>query len=283
MDERYYEEHSPWIMQHEQNKNYLEMTNVMKQYPNGFKAVNGLNLKMYADQIFVLLGHNGAGKSSTISVLTGLYEPTEGEAEVFGIDMFKEFRKVREILGICPQFDIIFDLLTPEEHLDIFYDFKGGDMDPYKKKNEIDTLLEDVGLEEKRNFQTAKLSGGNQRKLSVAMALCGGSKLIILDEPTSTLDLSARRLLWNMLKEYRKDRIILLTTHYMDEADILGDRIGIMVKGKVTCLGSSLFLKKKFGCGYNLTMLKASTEMNSKVLKYAKERLGENCKLKSQN
>jgi len=124
----------------------------MKQYPNGFKAVNGLNLKMYADQIFVLLGHNGAGKSSTISVLTGLYEPTEGEAEVFGIDMFREFRKVREILGICPQFDIIFDLLTPEEHLDIFYDFKGGDTDPAKKKAEIDALLEDVGLEEKRNF-----------------------------------------------------------------------------------------------------------------------------------
>jgi len=95
------------------------------------------------------------------------------------------------------------------------------------------------------------------------------------------LDLSARRLLWNMLKEYRKDRIILLTTHYMDEADILGDRIGIMVKGKVTCLGSSLFLKKKFGCGYNLTMLKASTELNNKILPYAKEHLGENCKLKS--
>lgn len=86
-----------------------------------------------------------------------------------------------------------------------------------------------------------------------------------------------------MLKEYRKDRIILLTTHYMDEADILGDRIAIMVKGKITCLGSSLFLKKKFGCGYNLTMLKSSQDINTKILPYAKEKLGENCKLKSQS
>jgi len=92
--------------------------------------------------------------------------------------------------------------------------------------------------------------------LSVAIALCGNSKFVLLDEPTAGMDLQARRSLWNMLRLYRRDKVIILTTHYMDEADVLGDRIGIMVNGKLVCLGSSLFLKKKFGYGYNLTIVK---------------------------
>ena len=105
--------------------------------------------------------------------------------------------------------------------------------------------------------------------MSVAIALCGGSRFVLLDEPTSGMDLQARRQLWNMLKECKKDRIVVLTTHYMDEADILGDRIGIMANGKLTCLGTSMFLKNKFGVGYNLTIVKASTEPNTSILDYS--------------
>jgi ATP-binding cassette subfamily A (ABC1) protein 3 len=123
----------------------------------------------------------------------------------------------------------LFELLTPEEHLDIFYDFKGGD--PAKKQGEIKKLIKDVGLDIDKNKQAGSLSGGNRRKLSVTIALCGGSKLVLLDEPTSGMDLQARRSLWNMLRNYRRERIILLTTHYMDEADILGDRVGVMANG----------------------------------------------------
>lgn len=137
--------------------------------------------------------------------------------------------EVRQEMGVCPQHDILFELLTPEEHLDIFYDFKGGD--PEKKEEEIKKLIKDVQLTPDKEKQSASLSGGNKRKLSVAIALCGGSKLVLLDEPTAGMDLQARRSLWNMLRNYRRDRIILLTTHYMDEADILGDRVGIMVAG----------------------------------------------------
>jgi ATP-binding cassette subfamily A (ABC1) protein 3 len=122
--------------------------------------------------------------------------------------------------------------------------------------------MKDCGVYDKRNALAYQLSGGNKRKLSVAIALCGGSKFILLDEPTSGMDLQSRRQLWNMLKEYKKDRIVVLTTHYMDEADILGDRIGIMTKGKMTCLGSSIFLKSKFGLGYTMTIIKATTEPN---------------------
>ena len=138
--------------------------------------------------------------------------------------------------------------------MEIFYDFKCPDPNPVKKALEIEKLLTDVGIDDKRTDLASKLSGGSQRKLSAALALCGGSKLIIMDEPTSSLDLTARRKVWNMLKEYKKDRIILLTTHYMDEADILGDRIGIMVRGKITTLGTSLFMKQKFGTGYHLVV-----------------------------
>lgn len=119
-----------------------------------------------------------------------------------------------------------------------------------------------------------QLSGGNRRKLSVGIALIGGSKFVLLDEPTSGLDLSARRRLWDMLKSYKNDRIIILTTHYMDEADILGDRIGIMAEGKVICLGSSLFLKNRFGVGYNLTMVKTNKEPNLKIHNHLIQNLG---------
>ena len=171
--------------------------------------------------------------------------------------------KVRQLMGVCPQHDVLFANLTPEEHLDIFYDFKGGD--PAKKKEEINSLILDVGVKPDAKKRAGSLSGGNKRKLSVAIALCGGSRLVMLDEPTAGMDLSARRGLWDMLKNYRRDRIIILTTHYMDEADVLGDRIGIMAAGKILCLGSSLFLKNRFGSGYKVTMVKKLKTKNEKV------------------
>lgn len=193
-------------------------------------------------------------------MITGLLEKTKGSGQVFNLDMFEQRDEVRQLMGVCPQHDILFDLLTPEEHLDIFYDFKGGD--PAKKQGEIKKLIKDVGLDLDRNKQASSLSGGNRRKLSVTIALCGGSKLVLLDEPTSGMDLQARRSLWNMLRNYRRERIILLTTHYMDEADILGDRVGVMVNGQLKCIGSSLFLKNRFSDGFKLTMVKKHKTIN---------------------
>lgn len=135
-------------------------------------------------------------------------------------------------------------------------------------------MLKDVDLLVHKDTMAKNLSGGNKRKLSVAIALIGGSKLVLLDEPTAGMDLNARRKLWNMLKNQKHNRIIILTTHYMDEADILGDRIGIMSGGKLVCLGSSLFLKNRFGVGYNLTMVKNHKEPNTKVGPYFEQHLG---------
>jgi ABC-type multidrug transport system ATPase subunit len=123
-------------------------------------------------------------------------------------------------------------------------------------KDEINSLLKDFNLVSDKDKPVNTLPIGERRKVSVCMAFIGGSKLVFLDEPTSGMDLAARRNLWDILKKYKRDRIIILTTHYMDEADVLGDRIGIMAKGKLACLGSSLFLKNRFGTGYKITFVK---------------------------
>jgi ATP-binding cassette, subfamily A (ABC1), member 3 len=265
------------LIKQEADKKILKVTDLKKTFENGFQAVKGVNLKMYNGQIFALLGHNGAGKTTTISMLTGLINSTSGFAEVFGVDLFEDMNEVRHFLGVCPQHDILFDLLTPEEHLEIFCDFKGV---PRKEQAEqIKKMLIDVDVYHHRDTVAENLSGGSRRKLSVAIALIGGSKLVLLDEPTSGMDLSARRKLWNMLKNYKHNRIIILTTHYMDEADILGDRIGIMTGGQLICLGSSLFLKNRFGVGYNLTMVKKTKESNKMIGKYLMAHLGPEVKL----
>ena len=129
-------------------------------------------------------------------------------------------------------------------------------------------MIVDSGLDPDRKKNAKSLSGGNRRKLSVSISLCGNSRLVLLDEPTAGMDISARRALWNMLKNYKNNRIIILTTHYMDEADVLGDRIGIMADGKVLCLGSSLFIKNRYGAGYKLTMVKKFKTENTKIQPY---------------
>jgi ATP-binding cassette subfamily A (ABC1) protein 3 len=250
----------------EASGDFLKISNLQKTFSGGFKAVRGVNVKMYDSQIFALLGHNGAGKTTMISMLTGLIKKSQGQASCYNTDLFEEMEEVREFMGVCPQHDVLFDLLTPREHLDIFYDFKGGK--PERKQQEIDSLIRDVGLTIDQRKPAKTLSGGNKRKLSVSIALCGGSRLVLLDEPTSGMDLGARRNLWDMLKSYKKDRIIILTTHYMDEADVLGDRIGIMCKGTLQCIGSSLFLKNRFGIGYKVTFVKKRRRAHPAIDKF---------------
>ena len=132
-------------------------------------------------------------------MLTGLLTKTEGSAQIFGKDMFTQMDSVRQMMGVCPQHDVLFDLLTPEEHLDIFYDMKGGSQD--RKQEELRSLIQDIGVTFQDKTKLAMtLSGGNKRKLSVAIALCGNSRLVVLDEPTAGMDLNSRRSLWDMLR-----------------------------------------------------------------------------------
>lgn len=220
-------------------------------------AVKNLNLNMYEDQITVLLGHNGAGKSTTMSMLTGLFSPTSGTAYIDGKDIRTDLNSIRGSLGLCPQHNVLFNELTVREHITFFSKLKG-----LKKKNDIEEQIRKyvnlLELMPKINAQSSTLSGGMKRKLSIGIALCGDSKIVMCDEPTSGMDPAARRALWDLLIQEKKGRTILLTTHFMDEADVLGDRIAIMAEGDLKTVGSSFFLKKKFGVGYRLVCVKAA-------------------------
>uniref|UniRef100_A0A671VLC0 P-type phospholipid transporter n=1 Tax=Sparus aurata TaxID=8175 RepID=A0A671VLC0_SPAAU len=233
----------------------VSIRNLVKIYKKGAKlAVNHLNMKFYEGQITSFLGHNGAGKTTTISVLTGLFPPTSGTVYIKGMDIRHDMDIIRRTLGVCPQHNVLFDILTVEEHVWFYGCLKG--LSEAEVKAELDTLLDDVGLLHKRHEQTKNLSGGMQRKLSVAIAFVGGSKVVVLDEPTAGVDPYSRRGIWDLLLKYRKDRTIILSTHYMDEAELLGDRIAIISQGKLCCCGSPLFLKSRLGSGYYLTVVK---------------------------
>ena len=218
-------------------------------------AVDGLNLDIYEGQIFGLLGHNGAGKTTTISMLTGLIAPTEGEMTIHGNLLSQNLDKLRENLGVCPQHSVLFPDLTPLEHMALFCMFKGMS-DKEKIKQLSLQKLSELELAHKKDTQAKNLSGGQRRKLQLALALIGDSQIVLLDEPTSGMDLTARRHMWDMLKNNKNGRIIILTTHYMEEADVLADRIAIMSQGKLRCCGSSLFLKSRYGVGYYLVMVR---------------------------
>ncbi|XP_050501513.1 cholesterol transporter ABCA5-like isoform X2 [Diabrotica virgifera virgifera] len=240
-----------------QDKEAIRIINLNKSFTQCRKptvtALDGINLSIYKGQITAILGHNGAGKTTLFNILTGLSSPTSGSALVFGYDVSNpnEMDKIRRMTGVCPQHDILFDDLTPREHLEFFAAIKGIS----NRQSAIEKIIREIDLLDKIDTASRSLSGGQKRKLSIGIALIGDPKIIILDEPTAGVDPYSRRHLWNVLQNVRRDKVILLTTHFMDEADILADRKAVVSKGKIRCCGSSLFLKNKFGIGYHLTFV----------------------------
>ncbi|XP_040829840.1 phospholipid-transporting ATPase ABCA3-like isoform X2 [Ochotona curzoniae] len=217
-------------------------------------AVNNLSLNVYKDQITILLGHNGAGKTTVLSILTGRFPPTRGKAYINGCDISDNIIEIRKNLGFCPQHDLLFNDLTVTEHLFFYSVLKGVPQRIYSM--EIAHMLSIFNLLEKRDDFPRTLSGGMKRKLSIIIAFIGGAKVVILDEPSSGMDPTSRRVTWHLLQRYKYNRTILMTTQFMDEADILGDRIAIMVMGTLHCCGSSVFLKQIYGAGYHIVLQK---------------------------
>ena len=236
----------------------VHIDQLTKKYKTGKVAVNNLSLNLYEGQITSFLGHNGAGKTTTMSILTGLFPPTSGYAKVYGLDIRTDMEEIRKSLGMCPQHNVLFDKLTVEEHLWLYARLKG--MSTADIRLEMERMIGDLGLQKKRQNNIDCLSGGMKRKLSVAIAFVAGSRTVILDEPTAGVDPYARRAIWDLLLKYKEGRTILLSTHHMDEADILGDRTAIISNGQLKCCGSSLFLKSMFGEGYHLVLVKKRSE-----------------------
>ncbi|XP_070649564.1 phospholipid-transporting ATPase ABCA7 isoform X6 [Bos indicus] len=217
-------------------------------------ALCGLSLDFYQGHITAFLGHNGAGKTTTMSILSGLFPPTAGSASVLGHDVRTSMVAIRPCLGVCPQYNVLFDLLTVDEHIWFYGRLKG--LSAAAVGPEQDRLLQDMGLIPKRHAQTHHLSGGMQRKLSVAIAFVGGSQVVILDEPTAGVDPTSRRGIWELLLKYREGRTLILSTHHLDEAELLGDRVAVVAGGRLCCCGSPLFLRRHLGSGYYLTLAK---------------------------
>ncbi|KDO21519.1 hypothetical protein SPRG_12483 [Saprolegnia parasitica CBS 223.65] len=241
----------------------LQVLGLRKAFGKGKVAVDDLHMAMYEGQITCLLGHNGAGKTTTISMLTGMLRPTSGSASFRHLDLGNDLAALRKYLGVCPQHDILYDDLTVREHLSFYASIKG-----HFDMAVVDAMLDDVGLTDKAHVQASALSGGMKRKLSVGIALIGGSALVFLDEPSSGMDPYSRRSMWDLLLRNRAGRVMILTTHYMEEADVLGDRIAIMADGALRCVGSSLFLKNRFGAGYTLTLVKAHADVDISDLEH---------------
>ncbi|CAB3246103.1 unnamed protein product [Arctia plantaginis] len=242
-----------------QDKEAIRIVGLQKSFRHcrrpEIKAIDGIDLSIYEGQITAVLGHNGAGKSTLFNILTGLTAPTAGTAYVYGLDIRdpNDMHEIRQMIGVCPQQDVLFDLLSVKEHLQFFAAVKGI---PRKRRSEeIHKALSEVGLLDQSGVFSKHLSGGQKRKLSIAIAFIGDPKIIILDEPTAGVDPVSRRQTWRILQRARHGKVLLLTTHFMDEADILGDRKAVISKGRVRCAGTSLFLKNKFGIGYHLTLV----------------------------
>ncbi len=216
----------------------------MKRYPPDIRAVDGISFSIRGGQVFSLLGPNGAGKTTTVEILEDLRTPTSGKIRVMGIDTTKEYSSIRKRVGTLPQNFEPFDMLKPTEAVE--YWARLFDMQTTRK--EIGELLDRVGLSERKNLMSKKLSGGEKRKLGIAMSLINEPELLFLDEPTTGLDPKARRDLWKLIEEIRgRGTTVFLTTHYLDEAEKLSDDVAIMHKGKIIARGSPSGLITQYG------------------------------------
>ena len=226
------------------NGNVIEVEGLSKHYPPDLKAVDEVSFTIKAGQVFSLLGPNGAGKTTTVEILEGLRTATSGSARIFGVEVTKDYDGVRKRVGILPQNFEPFDLLRPVEAIEYW----GALFDMKPAKVEINELLESVGLTHRKDAMSGKLSGGEKRKLGIALSLINHPDLLFLDEPTTGLDPKARRDLWALIQDIKsKGTTVLLTTHYLDEAEKLSDDVAIMNRGRIIARGTPDELIAKHG------------------------------------
>ncbi len=222
----------------------IKINNLTKVYKD-ITAVDNLNLEIYDGELFALLGVNGAGKTTTIKMLATLTKPTSGDALIFDSSILKDEDKIKEVIDVSMQETAIARKLTVEENIDFYAKLSGQSNEELQETKE--KIIESFELSKVLKKQASKLSGGWQRKLSIALALVSKPKILFLDEPTLGLDVIARRELWKTINELKGKMTIILTTHYMEEAEALSDRIGIMKDGKLLFVGKKEELFEKTG------------------------------------
>jgi len=225
----------------------LDLTKTYMSFPKPKKAVKGLSLSVPRSECFGFLGVNGAGKTTTLSVITGDVYASSGVAQVMGVDIMNP--DVWKLIGYCPQIDPLIDLMTGRETLSFFGKIRG--IHPDELDFEVESTLERVGLSRYADQACGRYSGGNKRKLSLAIALLSHPPLILLDEPSSGMDVEAKRKMWSVIRGIHESSVVL-TSHSLEEIEALCTRVGIMVDGKFKCIGSIQHLKPKFNGGYEI-------------------------------
>ena len=223
----------------------IKTTSLVKRYRK-LTAVNQLDMEIMEGELFALLGVNGAGKTTTLKMLSCLTSPTEGDALVGGYSVTNEPNRVKRIIGVSPQETAVAQNLTVMENLELICGIHG--LSKEKTQSRIQELDRQFSLKEVLHRKTGKLSGGWQRRVSIAMALISQPQILFLDEPTLGLDVIARHELWDVIRSLKGKITIILTTHYMEEAEALSDRIGIMKCGRLLAMGTAEELKEKAGC-----------------------------------
>lgn len=221
--------------------NAIQIMGLTKEY-GGRRVVDRLELSVPAGELFALLGVNGAGKSTTIKMLSCLTIPTQGDAELMGHSVRTQSHQAKEILAVSPQETAVAPGLTVAENLELMAGIYG------RPKGRVDEVMERLGLTQWAKQRAKTLSGGWQRRLSIAMALVSQPEVLFLDEPTLGLDVLARRELWGVIRGLKGYTTIILTTHYLEEAEALADRVGIMNAGRLRAVGTAAELKALAGC-----------------------------------
>lgn len=232
------------------NNDPVRLLNLRKVYRSGHVAVKDLSFSVPEGQVFGFLGVNGAGKTTTMKILTADHLPTSGTAYLGGLDIATNQREVRAIMGYCPQFDALLPTLTAREHLTLYSKIKGVYDDEIPEY--VEEMLTCTGLTQYADQQASQYSGGTKRKLSVGIALVGSPTVLFLDEPSTGMDPVSRRFMWDLISRTMSDRSVILTTHSMEECQALCERLGILVAGRLLCIGSPQHLKHRFGSGYQI-------------------------------
>ncbi|KAL2764727.1 ATP-binding cassette sub-family A member 6, partial [Daubentonia madagascariensis] len=268
-----------------QGKEAIRIRNVKKEYKGksgNVEALKGLLFDIYEGQITAILGHSGAGKSSLLNILNGLSVPTEGSVTIYNKNLseMQDLEEIRKITGICPQFNVQFDTLTVKENLSLFAKIKG--IHPQEVEQEVQRILLELDMQNIQDNLAEHLSEGQKRKLTLGIAILGDPQVLLLDEPTTGLDPFSRYQVWSLLKERRAGRVILFSTQFVDEADILADRKVIMSNGRLKCAGSSIFLKRKWGLGYHLSLYRNETCDPEQITSFVNHHIP-GAKLKTEN
>lgn len=218
----------------------IEIKNLSKYYGK-LCAVDNVSMTIDDNKCFALLGLNGAGKTILISILTTQFKPSSGSAIINGKDLLTESKDIKKIINISPQESAVAKNLTVRENLQLISDL----CDIKDSQSKIDKVIEEFGLKEKADVLCKKLSGGQVRRLSIALAIITEPQILFLDEPTLGLDVKARKTLWDIIEKLKNSMTIVLTTHYLDEVEHLSDEVAIMSRGKIKMKGTIDFIKEK--------------------------------------